>query len=84
MRDNFNKLTIEVYKNNKLENTLVNTDKEQVQKELISDLLSTYFNKKHNISEANYYNIIKVQYTENINNNKYKTIRRYEYIEEGA
>ena len=84
MRDNFNKLTIEVYKNNQLENTLVNTDKEQVQKELISDLLSTYFNKKHNISEANYYNIITVQYTENIDNNKYKTIRRYEYIEEGA
>lgn len=84
MRDNFNKLTIEVYKNNKLENTLVNTDKEQVQKELISDLLSTYFNKKHNISEVNYYNIIKVQYTENISGIKYKTIRRYEYIEEGA
>ena len=87
MNTNFNKLTIEVYKNNKLVNTLenTNTDKEQIQKELISDLLSTYFNKKHNISEANYYNKLKVKYTEQIGSDKFVTYRIYTNVkEEGA
>lgn len=77
MKRKFAKLTIEVYKNNKLENT-INCDPERVEEEFIQDLLSVHFFKNGRISESNYYNKIKITYYETIGKDKYKTIRIYE------
>lgn len=72
---NYNKMTWTVYKNGKEENR-GECDSESVKDELISDLISVHFYKNGKASQVNY-NDIKIEWTETIGKNKYKTIRKY-------
>lgn len=72
---NYNKMTWTVYKNGKLENE-GGCVKDRVKDELINDLYSVLFYKNGKASQVNY-NDIKIEWTETIGKNKYKTIRKY-------
>ena len=74
--ENYNYMSYEVYKNEKLINTGV-CDTDQVKDELINDFTANLFYKTCKIKEK-YYKKIEVTWTNTIAADTYKTIRVYE------
>lgn len=81
----YNKMITEVYKNGKLEQTLICEDLVKVQESFIEDLLANKFQKNNRIEQAGYDRYARRRYRsiyyENINGTRYRTERTY--IKEG-